>query len=278
MNHLILFDNVTYQYDGSEETAINELSLSVEAKEWVAIVGRNGSGKSTLGRLMNGLNQPTEGAILIDGLQTSNSNDLRVIRQKVGMIFQNPEHQFVATTVRDDIAFGLENQGLSREIMVKRIAHYAKLIGVHELMDMEPHRLSGGQKQRVAICGVLALEPEVLIFDEATSMLDPNGREEVLEIMRMLNEQGITIISITHDMKEAAEAERMIVLDKGKIIADKSPLALFQDKNIVQKAGLRVPFIVALQEKLQSYDRSVNPPVLTEEELIEALWTLSLNK
>jgi energy-coupling factor transport system ATP-binding protein len=278
MNHLILFDNVTYQYDGSEETAINELSLAVKAKEWVAIVGRNGSGKSTLGRLMNGLNQPTEGAILIDGLQTSNFDDLRLIRQKVGMIFQNPEHQFVATTVRDDIAFGLENQGMPRAIMVKRIAHYAKLIGVHELMDMEPHRLSGGQKQRVAICGVLALEPEVLIFDEATSMLDPNGREEVLEIMRMLNEQGITIISITHDMKEAAEAERMIVLDKGKVIADKSPLDLFQDKNIVQKAGLRVPFIVALQEKLQSYDRSVNPPVLTEEELIEALWTLSLNK
>ncbi|WP_413376861.1 energy-coupling factor transporter ATPase [Alkalihalobacillus sp. 1P02AB] len=278
MNHLILFDKVTYQYDGSEEAAINELSISIRAKEWVSIVGRNGSGKSTLGRLMNGLNQPTEGTILIDGLQTSKPDDLRGIRQKVGMIFQNPEHQFVATTVRDDIAFGLENQGMPREIMVKRIAHYAKLIGVHELMDMEPHRLSGGQKQRVAICGVLALEPEVLIFDEATSMLDPNGREEVLEIMRMLNEQGITIISITHDMKEAAEAERMIVLEQGKIIADKSPLALFQDKKIVQKAGLRLPFIVALQERLQSYDRSVYPPVLTEEELIEALWTLSLNK
>ncbi|GAF66230.1 cobalt ABC transporter ATP-binding protein [Bacillus sp. TS-2] len=268
----ISFEEVTYRYEENDTSAISNLSLSFTDGEWVAIVGQNGSGKSTLGRMINALNLPTAGKVYIEEDLTSNTQAHKRIRHKIGMIFQNPEHQFVATTVRDDIAFGLENQGMKREDMLIRIERYANLLDITHLLDKEPHRLSGGQKQRVAIAGVVALEPKVIIFDEATSMLDPVGRQEMIELMDMLSKKGITIISITHDMEEAARAKRMIVLQAGELAADGTPRELFQNDALLQEVGLEKPFTMRLQERLKGYGHSMHQPALSERELIDQLW------
>ncbi|WP_332632868.1 energy-coupling factor transporter ATPase [Halalkalibacter flavus] len=278
MSALISLDKVTFQYEYANDYAIKDLSVSIEANEWVAILGRNGSGKSTFGRLLNGLHLPTKGTVMVSGLSTKNESDIWSIRNVVGMVFQNPDHQFVATTVRDDIAFGLENLGVSREIMEERITKYASLVGISHLLEAEPHRLSGGQKQRVAIAGIMALEPEVIVFDEATSMLDPIGRKEVMETIQMLHQRGVTIISITHDMDEAVLASRLLLFHEGRLVLEGRPEELFSKKERLKELGLSLPFSVELQRELEEEGITLRKTCLSESELMNELWTLYLAK
>ncbi|WP_088106068.1 energy-coupling factor transporter ATPase [Halalkalibacter urbisdiaboli] len=275
---MIELEDVVFRYDGAKINAIHNVSLTIESNEWVAILGQNGSGKSTLGRLINGLFIPTSGSVKVDGYETIQESSLWEVRRRVGMVFQNPEHQFVATTVRDDLAFGLENRGIERAEMVARIEKYSKQIGIEHLLDKEPHRLSGGQKQRVAIAGIIALEPEFVIFDEATSMLDPIGRQEVLQTMKELHNHGVSIVSITHDMQEAIYANRVIVLKDGQVLKDGSPRQVFQSHDWIKEAGLSVPFSLTLQQELAKQGVMLKQQCLTNEELVNALWISNLTK
>ncbi|ARK28544.1 energy-coupling factor transporter ATPase [Halalkalibacter krulwichiae] len=274
MSSIIELNQVCFTYDNSEKPALNGVDLNISSHEWVAVLGRNGSGKSTFGRLLNGLLIPTAGSVLINGHSTADEKLIWSIRTSIGMVFQNPDHQFVATTVNDDLAFGLENLGLPREVMQERIDKYADLIGITHLLEAEPHRLSGGQKQRVAIAGVMAMEPEVIIFDESTSMLDPVGRNEVMNTLKMLHERGMTIISITHDMDEAMQADRILTFHNGEVIKDCSPIELFSSVDLLKELGLSLPFSVDLQNELQKRGVILSDISLTEEELIAKLWTL----
>ncbi len=206
------------------------------------------------------------------GYHSTNEAQRWEIRKRVGMVFQNPEHQFVATTVKDDIAFGLENRGIERGEMLRRIDAYSTLIGVRDLLEKEPHRLSGGQKQRVAIAGIVAMEPDVIIFDEATSMLDPEGRREVLETIKLLHRRGIAIVAITHDMEEAVMAERIVVLKQGQAIADGAPSTLFRTPDQLKQAGLELPFALDIQHRLEARGITLDRACLIEEELTEELW------
>lgn len=220
-NQLISVEDIVFRYrKDAERRALDGVSLQVYEGEWLAIVGHNGSGKSTLGRALNGLILPESGDIEVAGIQLTEESVWEV-RKKIGMVFQNPDNQFVGTTVRDDVAFGLENNGVPREEMIERVDWAVKQVNMQDFLDQEPHHLSGGQKQRVAIAGVIAARPDIIILDEATSMLDPIGREEVLETVRHLKEQGMaTVISITHDLNEAAKADRIIVMNGGKKYAE----------------------------------------------------------
>jgi energy-coupling factor transport system ATP-binding protein len=275
---LIKLEHVSFRYQGSNGEALKDLTLSIQKGEWVAILGQNGSGKSTLGRLLNGLLLPTNGLIEVDGYTTLDESSLWEVRKRIGMIFQNPDHQFVATTVRDDIAFGLENLGIERDEMLTRINVYAKKVGIDHLLDKEPHRLSGGQKQRVAIAGIIALEPDYVIFDEATSMLDPIGRRDVIETMEQLHKRGMSILSITHDMDEAVLADRVIVLKDGRLLKDGSPSDVFQAVEWIKESGLGVPFSLMLQQQLEEVGVTLDSLCLTNEELVDALWTFNLIK
>lgn len=272
MTAMISLNGVSYRYKDASRPALSDVTLTIARGDWLTVVGRNGSGKSTFGRLLNGLFLPTEGEVIVDGLLTSDEHQRWSIRQKVGIVFQNPDHQFVATTVRDDIAFGLENLGLDRAEMRTRIERYAQLIGLTSLLDEEIDHLSGGQKQRVAIAGVFAMEPDVIVFDEATSMLDPIGRKEVLQTMKRLHEIGCTIVSITHHMDEAFYGNRVVVFHDGKIIADRSPRDVFFDDALLFKAGLEEPFVVQMQKMLERRGISFTKRCVTEEELISELW------
>lgn len=278
MSELIALAGVSYQYPKTEHFALNGLTMKIERGEWLTVLGRNGSGKSTFGRLLNGLLLPTSGEVYVEGLSTRDEDAVWTIRQKVGMVFQNPDHQFVATTVRDDLAFGLENIGLDRQEMEKRIEKYAALIGIERFLEMEPHRLSGGQKQRVAIAGIMAMEPAIIVFDEATSMLDPLGRKEVLATMNMLHQRGSTIISITHDMEETLLASRLLLLAGGEKLVEGTPEEVFVNAELVRQAGLRVPFAMEMQQQLEKRGLSFNTACLREEELITELWRLSSTK
>ncbi|KHF38997.1 energy-coupling factor transporter ATPase [Halalkalibacter okhensis] len=274
MSALISLDHVTFQYENASSYALTDLTVSIEANEWIAILGRNGSGKSTFGRLLNGLHLPTKGTVLVSGMSTKSDQDIWSIRRVVGMVFQNPDHQFVATTVRDDLAFGLENIGLTREEMEDRITKYASLVGISHLLESEPHRLSGGQKQRVAIAGIMAMEPEVIVFDEATSMLDPIGRKEVMDTISMLHQRGVTIISITHDMDEAVLASRLLLFHEGKLALEGRPEEVFSQKERLLELGLSLPFAVDLQHELKEQGIALGKTCLSESELIHELWTL----
>ncbi|WP_332696654.1 energy-coupling factor transporter ATPase [Halalkalibacter lacteus] len=274
MSALVTLENVTYQYENAKRYALQDVNVAITANEWVSVIGRNGSGKSTFGRLLNGIVVPTHGTVKVSEFSTHNENEIWDIRKIVGMVFQNPDHQFVATTVRDDLAFGLENLGLAREVMEGRITKYASLIGITPLLEAEPHRLSGGQKQRVAIAGVMAMEPQVIVFDESTSMLDPIGRKEVIDTMQMLHQRGVTIISITHDMDEAVLGSRILLFNEGKIVVDGHPEEVFSQKDVVTELGVSLPFSVELQKLLEKHGISLSETCLTQEELIGELWTL----
>ncbi|MDT8862261.1 energy-coupling factor transporter ATPase [Alkalihalobacillus sp. MEB130] len=274
MSALISLNGVSYQYEQAKEYALKELTVKIEANEWIAVLGRNGSGKSTFGRLLNGLLLPIEGSVLVSDLSTKDEQDVWSIRKKVGMVFQNPDHQFVATTVRDDLAFGLENLGLDRSTMEERITEYASLIGITHLLEAEPHRLSGGQKQRVAIAGIMAMEPDVIVFDEATSMLDPIGRKEVMDTIAMLHQRGVTIISITHDMEEAVRASRLLLFHDGELAIQGRPQEVFSQKERLAEFGLSLPFSIELQHELEKSGITLPKTCLTEEELVAELWTL----
>lgn len=234
---MIVFNKVSYSYDKNSGNAVDELSMSIEQNEWIALIGHNGSGKSTLAKLMNGLLLPTSGTISVDGLSLSEDTYWE-IRKKVGMVFQNPENQFVGTTVMDDVAFGLENLGVTREEMVKRVSAALKEVDMYSFKDQAPNRLSGGQKQRVAIAGILAIMPEVIIFDEASTMLDPNGKQELLETIKGLRKtKKMTIVYITHDLSEAAYADRIIVMNEGRQWMSGKPREVFQYQNELSEIG-----------------------------------------
>jgi energy-coupling factor transport system ATP-binding protein len=275
---IVEIKDVTFRYDHQPSKALENIHMNIYEGEWLAIVGHNGSGKSTLAKLLNGLQFAEEGSIIVCGLEISEEN-LWTVRKQIGMVFQNPDNQFVGTTVQDDVAFGLENNGLARDIMVDRVHNSLKKVKMEEFLNQEPHHLSGGQKQRVAIAGVLALQPAIIILDEATSMLDPIGRVEVLETVRKLKEENVmTVISITHDLDEAARADRIIVMNKGKVYREGTPEEIFQmDKELVE-LGLDIPFSVKVSKLLREKGISLIKHHLSESELVTELWTSHYNK
>jgi energy-coupling factor transport system ATP-binding protein len=249
--HLAL-DRVTYQYDQGGKTAVKDVTLSIGRGEFVALLGHNGSGKSTIAKLLNGLYTPTKGTVQVSGMDTSDSKLMWEIRRRAGMVFQNPDNQIVATRVRDDVAFGLENIGVPSDEMPGRIDKALSDVNMTAFADRAPHLLSGGQKQRVAIAGILAMQPEALILDEATAMLDPSGRKDVLDTVKRLNsELGITVVWITHFMEEATQADRVVVMHEGTIVMDGTPRQVFAQTKTIRAYRLDVPPMTSLAENLR---------------------------
>lgn len=263
--------NVSYNYslgDGHAVKALKGVSFSIEKGSFVALAGMNGSGKSTLAKLLNGLFVPNEGDVLIDGLSTKDEKNTFEIRKKAGMVFQNPDNQMVATIIEDDIAFGPENIGVPRDEIIERVNSALEAVGMSEFRDRSASKLSGGQKQRIAIAGVLAMRPDILILDESTSMLDPNGRKDVMSVAKSLNEQGITVINITHNMEEAALADRVIVLRKGRIAIDGTPKEVFSS-GMLEAYGLTLPPVSKLSRELSEKGFRFDGVVIDEKELVE---------
>ena len=276
---VISIKNIHFNYqDQDTREALSDVSLDVYEGEWLAIIGHNGSGKSTLAKMMNGLLEASSGEIYIDG-QLLTEDTVYEARRKVGMVFQNPDNQFVGTTVEDDIAFGLENIGMPRDEMVRKINTSLEMVRMTKFKEKEPARLSGGQKQRVAIAGMIALVPKVVILDEATSMLDPQGRFEVISTIQQLHkDKGITVISITHDLDEAAQADRVLLMEGGKVNRIGKPSEIFEMGTALVDKGLDVPFSEKLKAILKEKGMNVPNEYLDEEGLVEWLWTSVLNK
>ena len=253
---------------------LKEINLSISKGEFVAVIGHNGSGKSTLAKLINALLIPTRGRIRVMGMDTRDPEKVWEIRQKVGMVFQNPDNQLVATIVEEDVAFGPENQGVDPAEIRTRVDKALKEVGLYEYRTHGPHLLSGGQKQRVAIAGVLAMQPECIVLDEATAMLDPRGRQELMEVIRRLNEkEGKTILHITHYMEEAAEADRVIVMKDGEIALEGTPSEIFSRAKLIQELGLEVPKLAQLNLRLRECGVGL-PDILSEDELVMELCRL----
>jgi energy-coupling factor transport system ATP-binding protein len=270
----VSFENISFKYPNETNYAIKNVSFYVQKGEWLAIVGHNGSGKSTIAKLLNGLLKSESGSIKVFDIELDETT-VWDIRKRVGMVFQNPDNQFVGTTVQDDVAFGLENNGIPRDEMAKRVNEAIRLVKMEEFLEQEPHHLSGGQKQRVAIAGIIALQPDIIILDEATSMLDPKGRNEVLETVRELKKkQNITVISITHDLEEVVKADRVIVMNKGKVLTEGTPEEVFLLGEQLEKIGLDLPFAIKLSHHLKRAGFPLTINHLTAEGLVDELWTL----
>jgi energy-coupling factor transport system ATP-binding protein len=264
---VIKVSDVSFSYNSTDE-ALKNVSLLIKEGSWVSIIGHNGSGKSTLSKLMVGLLSPSKGDIHIDDLLLNEEN-LAKIRKKIGIVFQNPDNQFVGVTVKHDIAFGLENQMIEHDEMVKKVDHYAKLVGMQDFLAKEPHHLSGGQKQRVAIAGALAMEQDILILDEATSMLDPEGTKEISDLIKYLNKElNKTIITITHDLEFAKLSDYIIVLKDGEIILEGIPKDVFMEEELLKSSHLELPFGLSLYNELLK-DENVS------KDLLEALWAFN---
>ena len=274
MKSIIDVKNLSFRYKESQEYYdVKDITFHVKRGEWLSIVGHNGSGKSTTVRLIDGLLEAESGEIVIDG-QLLTEENVWNIRRQIGMVFQNPDNQFVGATVEDDVAFGLENQGLSRQEMQKRVEEALDLVGMLDFKKREPARLSGGQKQRVAIAGVVALRPAILILDEATSMLDPEGRRELIETVKGIRKDyDMTVISITHDLEEVAMSDRVLVMKKGEIESTSSPRELFS-RNDLDQIGLDDPFSNQLKHSLSQNGCDLPENYLTESELEDKLWEL----
>ena len=274
MKSIIDVKNLSFRYKESQEYYdVKDITFHVKRGEWLSIVGHNGSGKSTTVRLIDGLLEAESGEIVIDGQRLTEEN-IWNIRRQIGMVFQNPDNQFVGATVEDDVAFGLENQGLSRQEMQKRVEEALDLVGMLDFKKREPARLSGGQKQRVAIAGVVALRPAILILDEATSMLDPEGRRELIETVKEIRKDyDMTVISITHDLEEVAMSDRVLVLKKGEIESTSSPRELFS-RNDLDQIGLDDPFSNQLKHSLSQNGYDLPENYLIESELEDKLWEL----
>ena len=267
----IEFKNVTFKYPDSDEYVLYDLSFSIEKGNMLTILGHNGSGKSTIAKLIMGLLQPNKGSIYIDGVEIAEKS-IDSLRKKMGIIFQNPDNQFVGVTVKDDIAFGLENHQVPRKEMIEQINHYANLVNMEEFLDENPENLSGGQKQRVAIAGALAMETELIIFDESTSMLDPKGTSEINNMIKTLRSKlNKTIISITHNLEEALISDRVIVVNKGKIVLDGTPKEVLKEQTILEASGLKLIDGVDLINKLDKSNVDEN----YKKEVIDALWELT---
>ncbi|RSJ67227.1 Energy-coupling factor transporter ATP-binding protein EcfA1 [Streptococcus oralis] len=274
MKSIIEVKDLSFRYKEDQDYYdVNNISFHVKRGEWLSIVGHNGSGKSTTIRLIDGLLEAESGEIWIDG-QLLSSENVWDLRRKIGMVFQNPDNQFVGATVEDDVAFGLENQGLPREEMKKRVAESLELVGMLDFKKREPARLSGGQKQRVAIAGVVALRPAILILDEATSMLDPEGRRELIQtVQEIRKDHQMTVVSITHDLEEVAMSDRVLVMKKGQVESTSSPRELFSRDDLDQ-IGLDDPFTNQLRESLRETGYQLPDGYLTEGELEDKLWEL----
>jgi energy-coupling factor transport system ATP-binding protein len=281
MKEILSMDNVSYSYDSEDEVtkkAVDGVSFTVQEDEWIAIVGHNGSGKSTLAKLMIGLLFPEEGDVNVF-IEKLTENNIWEIRSRMGFVFQNPDNQFVGSTVQDDVAFALENNGVPFEEMVTRVHDALAQVNMSDFLDQEPHHLSGGQKQRVAIAGALALYPKLLIMDEATSMLDPQGRNEVIHLVEELKRKtGLTVISITHDLEEALLADRIIVMNKGKVLTVGTPEQIFARGNELEEIGLDLPFALRVSSLLRENGMELVGEHMTEEELVNELWTSHFSK
>lgn len=258
-----------YDENGKEsfsEKALDSLSFDIEKGSFTAVVGMNGSGKSTLAKCLKGLLDPTEGKVTVDGMDTDDDSHIWDVRSRIGMVFQNPDNQIVSSIVEDDVAFGPENLGIEPAEIRRRVDDALRKVGMYEKKDKGAHMLSGGQKQRIAIAGAVAMRPDCIIFDEPTAMLDPSGREKVMDIIKELNKDGITCILITHFMEEAAEADRIIALKNGKIAADLAPNMLFSDIKLIEELGLELPPVIELRERL-----GMDKAICSIEEITEKL-------
>ncbi|MFW6278677.1 MAG: energy-coupling factor transporter ATPase [Bacillota bacterium] len=268
---LLEMNEVCYRYQKTKELALENINLAVEPGEFISIIGANGSGKSTLGKLFNGLLTPTEGEVFISGLNTRVDDNIQQIRQKVGIVFQNPDNQLVATIVEDDVAFGLENLGIPSQEIRNKVDQALEMVGMEGYQSHAPHQLSGGQKQRVAIAGIIAMEPSCIVLDEPTAMLDPRGRKEVMKIVNYLNhEKDITVVYITHFMREACQADKIFVMSGGKIVRRGNSGKVFSDINFLKNVGLSVPPVTELAAELKNRGISL-PEVMTVEELVNSL-------
>lgn len=283
MDKMIEIRNLVFKYQSSDENneeiiekiAIDNLNLEIKKGEFVAILGHNGSGKSTAAKHMNALLTPSSGIVLVDGLDSSDDNNLWNIRAKAGMVFQNPDNQLVATIVEEDVAFGAENLGVPSVEIRQRVDDALKKVGMYEYRKHAPHLLSGGQKQRIAIAGILAMNPSCIIFDEPTAMLDPSGRKEVLKHINDLNKNhGITVILITHYMDEAAQADRIIVMDKGKAIIEGIPRDVFSKVETIKEIGLDVPQVTELCYELKKDGINIDTKILNVDEMVSELCRL----
>ena len=274
MENIIEVRNLKYKYDSeSENYTLNDVSFQVKKGEWLSIVGHNGSGKSTTVRLIDGLLEAESGDIIISGDKLTAENVWEKRRQ-IGMVFQNPDNQFVGATVEDDVAFGLENQGLDYELMVERVQQALELVGMQDFKEREPARLSGGQKQRVAVAGVVALRPDIIILDEATSMLDPEGRLDLIQTVKKIKDSNqLTVISITHDLDEIALSDRVLVMKEGQVESTATPRELFSREDL-EELGLDQPFVNQVKAALRQSGLPLPDSYLTEKELQDQLWAL----
>ena len=274
MENIIEVRNLKYKYDSeSENYTLNDVSFQVKKGEWLSIVGPNGSGKSTTVRLIDGLLEAESGDIIISGDKLTAENVWEKRRQ-IGMVFQNPDNQFVGATVEDDVAFGLENQGLDYDLMVERVQQALELVGMQDFKEREPARLSGGQKQRVAVAGVVALRPDIIILDEATSMLDPEGRLDLIQTVKKIKDSNqLTVISITHDLDEIALSDRVLVMKEGQVESTATPRELFSREDL-EELGLDQPFVNQVKAALRQSGLPLPDSYLTEKELQDQLWAL----
>lgn len=279
-NNIVEFQNVSFRYESGEgeeqlPLAVDGVTLGIEKGDCVAILGHNGSGKSTLAKLSNSILTPTEGKVIVKGMDTSDEELSYDIRKTVGVVFQNPDNQIVASIVEEDVAFGPENLGLPREEIRKRVDDSLKAVDMYEYRNHESHKLSGGQKQRVAIAGIIAMRPECIFFDEPTAMLDPKGRKEVMDTVFKLNrEYGITVVYITHFMDEAALADRVVVMDNAKILLDSTPKEVFENSELLKSVGLDIPQCAELAKELKKSGVDLPDGLLTREEFTKSVLKL----
>ena len=277
MKDIVSVKDVSFEYVTEDSTfkAIDNLTLNVKQGEFVVVIGHNGSGKSTLSKNLNAILMPTNGDIFIDGWNTKEEEHLWDIRQTAGMVFQNPDNQIVATIIEEDVAFGPENLGIDPIEIRRRVEESLKSVGMYELRDRQPHLLSGGQKQRVAIAGIIAMKPKCIIFDEATAMLDPSGRKEVMKTIKRLNkEENITIMHITHFMEEAVDADRVIVMEKGKKVLEGTPKQVFSKVEKLKSIGLDVPYMTELSKDFKDEGIDIDGDILTVDEMVMKLCQL----
>lgn len=278
--NIVEFHNVTFRYDADEgeqqpEPAIRDFTFNVKKGEFIAILGHNGSGKSTVAKLSNSILIPNEGKVLVKGMDTADEDLAYEIRKTVGVVFQNPDNQIVASIVEEDVAFGPENLGLPREEIRKRVDDSLKAVGMYEYRHNEPHKLSGGQKQRVAIAGIIAMRPECIFLDEPTAMLDPKGRKEVMETVTKLNrEYGMSVVFITHFMEEAALADRVAVIDNSRLLLEGTPKEVFRQEKLLRSVGLDIPQITQLAREMKKSGVGVDDSVLTLDEFVENITDL----
>ena len=269
-NKLLEFQNVTYSYEEDSPSVLQSVSFSVEKGQFVVILGHNGSGKSTIAKLSNSIYLPTEGKVFVNGMDTSDEANEMNCRKTVGVVFQNPDNQIVASIVEEDVAFGPENLCIPQKELRVRVDEALKSVGMYDYRHHETHKLSGGQKQRVAIAGILAMKPQCIVLDEPTAMLDPKGRREVMQAVQKLNkEEGITVLFITHFMEEAVHADRVMVVDDGKILLDGTPAEIFRQSTLLQKVGLDVPEVARLAAILRENGAELGD-VLTEDSFVQA--------